>query len=84
MKVRLTHHARERAAEMDVRTRFVKRALADPESVYPSSYGGGQQVAVRGNLAIPFEERPDVDGGDEPVRWAITVLWHGQTERKAC
>jgi hypothetical protein len=81
MKVRLTHHARERAEEMDVRTRLVKQALSDPETLYPSSYGGGQMVAQRGNLAIPFEERVE-DG--ETIRYAITVLWHGLTERKAC
>ena len=82
MKVRLTYHARERAAEMGVRTRFVKRALADPDVLCPSGYGGGQQVAQRGDLAVPFEERPDPETG-EPVRWAITVLWHGETSRAA-
>jgi len=81
VKVRLTHHARVRAAEMDVRTRLVKDALLDPDTLYPSSYGGGQLVAQRGDLAVPFEEKIE-DG--EVVRLAITVLWHGQTERKAC
>ena len=80
MKVRLTNHARERASEMDVRTRLVKQALLDPETVYPSFHGPDQFVAVRGELAVPYERLTDEDG---EVRRAITVLWHGQTEREA-
>jgi hypothetical protein len=71
--VRLTQHARQRAAEMSVRTKQVKLALREPEVVYASKTPG-YEVALRDNLAVPFR----VERG---VRIGITVLWRGQEER---
>lgn len=70
----LTHHARARAAEMDIRTKEIKRSLREPELVYRSrTYGC--MVAVAGLLAIPYTE------GTDGTVVAITVLWRGADTR---
>jgi hypothetical protein len=71
--VRLTEHARQRAAEMSLRTKQVKLTLREPEVVYIGRTPGCE-VALRDNLAVPFR----VERG---VRIGITVLWRGQEER---
>lgn len=81
MRVRLTDHARERAAQMGVRTRRVKDTLMMADIVYengPTSKYPGTWVAQLADLAVPFFETTDPDG--EPVRVAVTVLWRGTEE----
>lgn len=72
---KLTFHARKRAMSMKVRTKEVKRTLADPELNYDSKHYGCK-VAVAGRLAVPY--KLSIDG---VTRIAITVLWRGQEGR---
>lgn len=73
VRVRLSDHARERAAEMGIPTKLVKRALREPEMTYRSYVVEGAVCAKLDNLLVPYIE---VDG----VREAITVLWWAPTK----
>lgn len=69
----LSHHARERCAEMGLSTKQVKRALEHVEMTYPSTdYDGNPvKVSVADGLAIVHNDEGTV----------ITVLWHGREGR---
>jgi hypothetical protein len=70
---RLVPHARQRCAEMDVRTKDVKRLMRAPDLVRPAGWAdecGGRMVACS-------DEYPDIAvvysmDGDQPV--VITVV----------
>ena len=67
---RLTDHARERAEEMDIRTRRVKNAVRNPDLAYASK---DRMVAVDNDeppIAVVYLP------GDPPV--VVTVLWRTQ------
>ena len=77
---RLTEHARQRAAEMGLPTKFVKGIMRDPEVVYDdprypvTRHAEGRKVICRtGELAVPCEEHADENGTIH--RKAITVLY---------
>jgi hypothetical protein len=69
MTPRLTHHARQRCAEMGVSTKRVKRIVQDPDTVRSCRYGNLLAVSdAEPDLAVVYE---DVDG--QAV--VITVLY---------
>ena len=77
---RLTEHARRRAAEMGLPTKFVKGIMRDPEVVYddhryPATYEveGRRVICRRGDYAVPCEDNADENGTIH--RKAITVLY---------
>lgn len=70
---RLTHHARERCAEMGVTTKRAKRIVQDPDVSRPAKATGGDD----GFIAVADHE-PDIAvvyklDGDVPV--ILTVVW---------
>jgi len=75
--VRLTDHARERAAEMRVPTKEVKRALREPEMTFDNkrAFPDASRIAIRGRLAVPY----NIDAMGVLV--AITVLWSNGNSR---
>src|SRR5580765_13501 len=66
---RLSRHARERTAEMGLRTKDVKQAIRDPDTSYPGSkrYGNGFHCYQRGRIVAI------VDPENQTV---VTVIWH--------
>ncbi len=72
MPVVLTNHARQRAAEMGVLTKRVKRVVREPELRYPRK-STKTMMAVADDLAIPY----CVSDGRYVV---ITVLWRSHEQ----
>lgn len=75
MTPRLTHHARQRCEEMDVRTKRVKRIVRDPDLDRPSV--AQRRIATRDDdpgLAVVYAE------GEDGTPVIITVLPHVQEE----
>lgn len=72
MKVKLSDHARQRAAEMGVSTKRIKQLFRNPHLDYPSTNHPNCRVAVHGDLAIPYDPRTGI---------VITVLWNQEVTR---
>lgn len=70
MRVQLTNHARDRASEMGIPTKRIKRGVADPDMEYdaPAQYPGCRMAKI-GQIVCPFAEK------DSGRRIVITVLW---------
>lgn len=64
-----TPHAEQRRLEMAVGTKEVKRAINQPECVYPGSPGhpGRRRCFQRGRLVVVM---------DEETGEVVTLLWH--------
>lgn len=75
-RVILTNHARLRCAEMEVRTKTVKRVVRFPDIRYVERKYDCW-VACGQDLAVAYKEAPDGHGG-----WLVlTVLWRGKDAR---
>lgn len=73
--VRLSPHACDRAAEMGVNRRDVRRTVREPDLTYPQDeYAPGALIAQRGRLCVPYYLT------DDGVATCLTVLWNTHTE----
>jgi hypothetical protein len=70
-RVVLGDHARERCAEMDVRTKVVKRALREATITYEHHAKKGEWLAHCPDVGLAIVYRPTRNG----VAHVITVLW---------
>lgn len=75
MTPRLTKHARERCAEMGVKTKRVKRMVRDPDIDRPSrDWEANREVSCR--IAVRDDD-PDIAAvyqpGEPPI--VVTVVW---------
>jgi len=74
IRARLTHHARQRAAERFISTKAIKRTLAEPSLTYPSR---DKRIAMSDRfpgLKVVYVE----EAGE---RTAITAFWTGTATR---
>lgn len=69
----LTVHARERAAEMGIGTKSIKRIVRSPETDYPSR---GARIAT--NRSVDDRVRVVYDATNPARPEVITVVWNTQ------
>ena len=70
-----TPHAEERRLEMGLGTKEIKKAINDPEVIYPGSGPGkppGRVIHVRGRIAVVLSEA---------TYEVVTILWHSKESR---